>query len=303
MGTEPPLCLLCGKALRLLYPSNVPRGAKIQQDEVACTSHYLSLHDDIYICDACGLARSATSVSGDELAELYRGVEDPAYLVSEEERRASFREALQEIERYLPPAESKRRLLEIGSAVGLFLDEAHKMSWEATGIEPSRWASDQARSRGLDVHAGTLEDYDPHGRTFDAVALWDVLEHLTDPIAALRRVAQLLVPGGILAFTTVNIGGVGARLFRGRWPWFMRMHLHYFTSQSLRELVQQEGFTPLKVTTQPKVLKLGYILERARGLFGPLARGGGWTVERLGLAHYPVKVNLGDILLVVARKE
>ena len=60
------------------------------------------------------------------------------------------------------------------------------MSWEATGIEPSRWASDQARSRGLDVHAGTLEDYDPHGRTFDAVALWDVLEHLTDPVAALR---------------------------------------------------------------------------------------------------------------------
>ena len=166
-----------------------------------------------------------------------------------------------------------------------------------------RWASDQARSRGLDVHAGTLEDYDPQGRTFDAVALWDVLEHLSDPVAALRRVAQLLVPGGILAFTTINIGSVGARLFRGRWPWFMRMHLHYFTSQSLRELVRQEGFAPLKVTTQPKVLQLGYILERARGLFGPLARGGGWTVERLGLAHYPVKVNLGDILLVVARKE
>ena len=299
-GTETPACLLCGGPLRLLYPSNVPRGTAIQRDEVACTSPYLSLYDDILTCDACGLARSVPTIDSEELAALYGAVEDPDYLVSEKERRASFQEALEKMERYL--SKRKGSVLEIGSAVGLFLEEARDKGWMATGIEPSRWASDEARGRGLDVFTGTLEGYDPKGKTFDAVVLWDVLEHLPDPVAALRRIGELLEPGGLVAFTTVNIGGMGARLLRSRWPWFMRMHLHYFTSRSLRELVRREGFEALHVATQPKVLKLGYVLERARGLFGPLATAGRWTAERLRLAGYPVKVDLGDILLVVARK-
>ena len=299
-GTDPPVCLLCGGPLRLLYPSNVPRGRAIEQNEVACTSSHLSLHDDILICDPCGLARSVPTIASAELAALYGAVEDPDYLVSEEERRASFREALTEMERYLP--QGKVEVLEIGSAVGLFLEEARAKGWEATGIEPSRWASERARGRGLDVLTGTLEDYDPKGKTFDAVVLWDVLEHLPDPVAALRRIGELLRPEGLVAFTTVNIGGLGARLFRRRWPWFMRMHLHYFTSRSLRALVKREGFEPLHVATQRKVLKLRYVLERARGLFGPLASAGRWVVERLRLANRSVRIDLGDILLVVARK-
>ncbi len=258
----------------------MPLGSAIQRDEVACTSSYLSLYDDILICDACGLARSVPTINSEELAALYGAVEDPDYLVSEEERRASFREALEEMERYL----SKGSVLEIGSAVGLFLEEARNKGWEATGIEPSRWASDEARNRGLDVFTGTLEDYDPKGKTFDAVVLWDVLEHLPDPVAAPRRIGELLEPGGLVAFTTVNIGGMGARLLRSRWPWFMRMHLHYFTSRSLRELVRREGFEALHVATQPKVLKLGYVLERARGSLRPPGDGrtldGGATSSR-----------------------
>jgi SAM-dependent methyltransferase len=277
----------------------VPQGRAIEQDEVACTSSHLSLHDDILICDPCGLARSVPTIASDELAALYGAVEDPSYLVSEDERRASFREALTEMEGYLP---GRGRVLEIGSAVGLFLEEARDKGWEATGIEPSRWASERARSRGLDVFTGTLEGYDPKGKMFDAVVLWDVLEHLPDPVAALRRIGELLRPEGLVAFTTVNIGGLGARLFKRRWPWFMRMHLHYFTSKSLRALVQREGFEPLRIATQPKVLKLGYVLERARGLFGPLATAGRWTAERLRLAEHSVTIDLGDILLVVARK-
>jgi len=278
----------------------VPHGSAIERGEVACTSSHLALHDDILLCDACGLARSVPTVDSEELAGLYGEVEDPAYLVSEEERRASFRDGLQEIERHLPAG--KRSVLEIGSAVGLFLEEARDKGWEATGIEPSRWASERARGRGLDVVTGTLEDFDANGKTFDAVVLWDVLEHLPDPVAAVRRIGALLRPGGVIALTTVNIGGLGARVFRSRWPWFMRMHLHYFTPNSLRELVRREGFEALEIVTQPKVLKLGYVLERARGLFGPLATAGSWLAARLRLADYPVKIDLGDILLVVARK-
>jgi 2-polyprenyl-3-methyl-5-hydroxy-6-metoxy-1,4-benzoquinol methylase len=292
---------LCGERTRLLYPSNVPRGAPIEKGELACTSPHLAVHDDIYFCRDCGLARSVPPVDAEEIEALYRDVEDPEYFASESERRESFRAALARIESLglvRPPG----RLLEIGSSVGLFLEEARRAGWEAHGIEPSRWAAESARARGLSVFNGTLSEFVPEGGPFDLVVSWDVWEHLEDPIAALRSAYALLRPGGLFVFTTVNLGGLGRKLFRGRWPWFMRMHLHYFTRESLTRMVRSSGFEVLSTKTEAKTLKLGYVLDRARSFLGPLAAFARALASTMGLVDRPVRIDLGDILLVEARK-
>ena len=299
---NPPTCLLCGGPTTLLYPSNIPEGEAIRREEVACTSPHLAAYDDIYECRGCRLARSAPPVGKGEIEDLYRQVEDPAYFASEEERRASFRRDLEEIERVRGIDRPPGRLLEVGCSVGLFLDEARRRGWKATGIEPGEWAAEQARSIGLQVHTGTLEDFEPDGAPFDLVASWDVLEHLHDPAADLRRMHALLRPGGLLALTTVNYASLGRKIFRRRWPWFMRMHLHYFTRESLSTLVEKQGFEVEGVSTQPKVLKLGYVLERAEGLFGPFARLAGAVARGTSLSDLAVKIDLGDILFVIARR-
>jgi 2-polyprenyl-3-methyl-5-hydroxy-6-metoxy-1,4-benzoquinol methylase len=222
-------------------------------------------------------------------------VEDPEYFASEEERRASFREALS---RLGPPG----RLLEIGSSVGLFLDEARRAGWSAIGIEPSRWAAESARARGLTVFNGTLEEFASEEEPFDVVVSWDVWEHLEDPQAALRRAHSLLKPGGLLVFTTVNLGGLGRKLFRGRWPWFMRMHLHYFTRGSLTRMVKESGFESVSTSTEAKTLKLGYVLDRARSFLGPAASVARSLASLFGVVERPVRIDLGDILRVEARK-
>ena len=294
-----PRCLLCGGPTTLLYPSNIPSGEAIRHEEVACTSPHLAVYDDIFECRGCRLARSAPPAGKEEIEDLYRQVEDPAYFASEEERRASFRRDLEELERL---NKGPGRVLEVGCAVGLFLDEAQRRGWKAMGIEPGEWASAQGRSVGLQVHTGTLEDFDHDGRPFDLVASWDVLEHLHDPVGDLHRMHALLKPGGLLAITTVNYASLGRKLFRRRWPWFMRMHLHYFTRESLATMVEKQGFTLESVTTQPKVLKLGYVLERAEGLFGVLARMCGAVARWTSLADVAVKIDLGDILFLIARR-
>ena len=299
--SEAPPCLLCGEPTRLLYPSNVPRDAPIARGELACTSPYLAVHDDIYFCRDCGLARSRPPVNLEDIEDLYRDVEDPEYFASELERRDSFRAALARLES-LGPRGSRGRLLEIGSSVGLFLDEARQRGWDAFGIEPSRWAAESARAHGLSVFNGTLEEFVPNGGLFDVVVSWDVWEHLEDPVAAMRRAYELLSPGGLFVFTTVNLGGLGRRLFRSRWPWFMRMHLHYFTRESLTRLVRSSGFELLSTSTEAKTLKLGYVLDRARSFLGPVASVARALASTFGVVDRPVRIDLGDILLVEARK-
>jgi 2-polyprenyl-3-methyl-5-hydroxy-6-metoxy-1,4-benzoquinol methylase len=305
--SEAPTCLLCGEPTRLLYPSNVPPDLPIARGELACTSPYLAVHDDIYFCRDCGLARSRPPIDVEGIENLYRDVEDPEYFASETERRISFRAALSRIERLGPPRPPghkghKGSLLEIGSSVGLFLDEARREGWDALGIEPSRWAAESARARGLSVFNGTLEEFAPEGGPFDVVVSWDVWEHLEDPVSAMRRAYELLRPGGIFVFTTVNLGGLGRKLFRGRWPWFMRMHLHYFTRDSLTRLLRGTGFEVLSTSTEAKTLKLGYVLDRARSFLGPLASLARGLASTFRVADRPVRIDLGDILLVEARK-
>ena len=297
---EAPRCLLCDNPTRLLYPSNVPKGLRIESSEVACTSPNLSVHDDIFVCRRCGLGRSVPPEEDSSLEELYRHVEDPAYFASEPERRGEFRRVLRDIEQRRGAAPGT--LLEIGCSVGLFLDEAHQCGWQVVGIEPSRWAAEKAKSLGLEVFNGMLEEFDSEGQRFDVVASWDVWEHLLDPVGALVRAHHLLQPGGLLVVSTVNMGGMHAKILRGRWPWFMRMHLHYFTRSSLAQMVGRAGFEVLSISTQRKKLKLGYLIERAQGLLGPLGAGAGALVARVGLADLPVRIDLGDIILVEAKK-
>lgn len=299
-ASEAPPCLLCGAPTELLFPSNVQNGTRIASDELACTSPYLSVHDDIFTCRPCGLGRSIPPEDISELEGLYRDVHDAEYLTSQSERRADFRRGLEDIERY--PFVTKGSLLEIGSSLGLFLEEARNRGWDVRGIEPSRWATEQASARGLEVFNGMLDEFDAEGRLFDVIASWDVWEHLRDPVAALDRAHALLKPDGLLVLTTVNMGGITAKLLRGRWPWFMRMHLHYFTRRSIEEMVRRAGFEVLRTSTQSKTLKLGYLLRRAQTMLGPFGSGAHALARWLRLVERPVRVDLGDILLVEARK-
>ena len=82
----------------------------------------------------------------------------------------------------------------------------------------------------------------------------------------------------------------------------MRMHLHYFTRKSLAVMVRQAGFEVLRLTTQLKTLKLGYVLRRARSLLGPVGDGAHTLVGWLGQLDRSVCIDLGDILLIQARK-
>ena len=94
----------------------------------------------------------------------------------------------------------------------------HRRGWEAYGIEPNRaLARGLSESRGLPVHAGTLDDLPANWGQFDAITLFHVIEHVPDPRTTLRKVATLLRPGGALLIVTPNVASIEHRLFGQYW--------------------------------------------------------------------------------------
>jgi ubiquinone/menaquinone biosynthesis C-methylase UbiE len=195
-----------------------------------------------------------------------------------------------------------RQLLDVGAYTGVFVDIAARHGWDAWGIEPSLWAVDLARQEGLQMVGGTLEDSTFEDSSFDVVTMWDVIEHVANPMATMHAAYRVLKPGGFLVVHTMDLGSPFARLMGKRWPWFMEMHLFYFTRQTMRLMLEKAHFEVVWMGAQGRYLQAGYLASRVTALSPLLGRPLEWLMTALKLRKIPLRVNLGDLFTTYARK-
>ena len=289
-------CVLCGaEEQQLIYPASV--SGKALAGEFRCTSDAVSKHDDILACARCGMVSSQPTLATEEILERYSEVVDEDYFSEEEARRELFNWVLDVMRGYVVRGD---RLLEVGSNVGLFLDTARTRGWHARGIEPSKWAVQVGRERfQVELEQQVLEQLDLPPASADAVVLLDVLEHLQDPLDALKRLRPLVDDEGVLILSTVNFAGLHARLRGENWPWLIRPHLHYFTPPTLRALLRNAGFRVVEWSLVPRSFHLSYLANRARSNLGVLGEA---SARLSNLVDVKLPVGwLGDVVLVVAR--
>jgi SAM-dependent methyltransferase len=151
---------------------------------------------------------------------------------------------------------SPRALLDIGSHAGRFLHLAAQAGWQAEGTEINpRTAAYAAERTGATVHRVRAEDVDGLGRTFQAVTLTDVLEHIPEPLAMLATARRVLADGGWLSIK-VPCGPVQVlkETWRARLQHGYRatiadnlVHVSHFSPRSLRLALERTGFTEIAV--------------------------------------------------------
>ncbi len=215
-------------------------------------------------CATCRLVRQDPPADAP-----YEDAEDPDYLAEQPGLRATFAQTVDLIGRYRPPP---GRFLDIGCGPGLLVEEAAARGWDAFGIELSGWAVAEAKGRGLDVRQVTLDDLDEPVGSIDAASLADVIEHVPDPAGMMRRLYDLLSPGGVVFCATPNVESVVARVLR-RWWWsVLPGHLYLFSAATLRRLMRDAGFEVLETTTHPKTFSVDYYLGRLVGYSSSLSR-------------------------------
>ncbi len=265
---------------------------------VACTSLDHGAFGQIVACNRCGIRFRSPREDDATILSHYASVEDTVYLENEPARAVTFARALDRLEQHVPV---RGPLLDVGCYTGVFLDVAAARGWPVTGVEPSRWAAEAARGKGHEVHDGTLATTPLPREHFSVVTMWDALEHYTDPVSELRRARAVTRTGGYLVLTTMRIDALVVRLLRRRWPWYMRMHLSYFTPETVERALTLAGWRLTHLHGYSHVVTWDYLLLKL-GTYAPRAgRVLRRSLGRLRLSGRTVSIDLGDFMTVYAR--
>ena len=141
-------------------------------------------------------------------------------------------------------------LLEIGCGNGDFLHGMRELGWNVAGVELDAQSVAIARKRGLDVYHGTVENILLPKSSFSAIVMNHVIEHLIDPLSALKACYDLLRPGGQIIITTPNPASLGHRLFKSNWRGLEPpRHIHLFCPASARLCIEKAGFVNYSIRT------------------------------------------------------
>jgi SAM-dependent methyltransferase len=293
------ICPICqGAALRIF----IKGAGQILDSSSLGSSRAAVSHETILRCQSCGFGFLESRLSERHLAELYSNLDHKVY---EAEADGRARTAIQHF-KIVRRTVASGTLLDVGCSSGAFLRICSANGFHVTGVEPAKEFAARAQAllkgRG-EVFCATLQDAPLENSIFDVVTLWDVLEHVTEPIDFLRTCGALLKPGGYLFLNVPDLASVQATILGRKWPLLLPEHLNYFTRQSLKIGVRKAGFEILRFGTRPAFFSIGYVLDRLAQHNIPGMRLGKRAAKRLGLDRIIVPVMLGEIYGVCSATE
>lgn len=165
----------------------------------------------------------------------------------------------------LPPCKPGK-FLEIGCASGSFLHRMTLQGWSVFGIEPDSTSAEFARQRGYSVYLGPVETAPTPDEQFDLIAGWMVLEHLHDPIQALKNLAAWSHQDSWLALSVPNAGSLEFQLFKTNWYALqVPSHLYHYTPTTIKKVLKAGGWQVERIFHQRVisnlVVSLGYAMQ------------------------------------------
>jgi len=133
-------------------------------------------------------------------------------------------------------------ILDLGAGIGAFLNTMKKKGWEITGIEPDAGARQQAKNLfNIKLNETNALNELPE-KSFDAVTLWHVLEHVHQLHTYVEKLRSLLKPNGKLFVAVPNYKSEDSSIYKLYWAAYdVPRHLYHFTPRSINSLMQQHG--------------------------------------------------------------
>ncbi|SVD92673.1 uncharacterized protein METZ01_LOCUS445527, partial [marine metagenome] len=229
---------------------------------------------------------------------------DPSFVSQNSQRIHTFRKVFKrwlKKEKITPSPEKK--LLDIGCAGGAFLKVANDLDFQVVGVEPSSYLCDFGQKKyNLDLRPGILQDQRFNDNEFDIISMWDVIEHLDQPGKVLEEIHRILKPDGKLIINYPEYDSWPRKLLGYKWPFFLSVHLYYFTPKTMCHLLKNYGFRTKHCEPYLQTLELGYVLKRAGQIYTPFK----WVervIKSIGLGRVPITYYIGQTLVTAVKRD
>lgn len=291
-------CNLCGsEEYKVLIE---PKITDFDPGEVLTASKGVRGTQRIVQCLECGLAYVNPRINAGIIADSYKDSVDEVYIQGAAGRAHTFRQCVKKINRWRKPP---GRLLDIGCAAGFFVHEAAGQGWDAVGIEPSKWLVDWGKKNLKEkLYNGTLRQGNFKDREFDVLTMWDVLEHVSDPLKELEECRRILKKDGMLVINYPDFGSLLARMAGSRWWFLLSNHLYYFTPATMKKYLEKAGFEVKSFSMHWQTLPLGYLTKIFSIYSKGLSRFSERVLRALRMDRIPIPYYAAQTNVIAVRK-
>lgn len=250
-GTYP--CPICAQE------GNISREFKRRQDEVL----------NLMGCPGCGCEYLAPQPSSSWLSEEYHRYYERRFSSVERPKDLFFDELLTGLNRDF----SDKKVLDIGAAEGdlIFALTNRWPAVDAYAIEGNPEAGMYFDRLPCTYYNTDIADWlkEGHQKHFDYIFLFDLLEHVRDPVGIVRDLAQKhLLPGGLMVGTFPSVSSLSKKVLGRLWFQYKVEHLFYFSDRAVTRLEEAGGMQRVALREVFKKLPMDYFLS-VGAEFGP----------------------------------
>ena len=158
------------------------------------------------------------------------------------------------------------KVIDVGCAAGEFVFYV-KNDFDIYGCDFSESAIKLAKIRNIEMEnkfwVGSAENIKSENMKYDAICLWDVIEHVYDPKLVISQLMELLDDEGCIIISTPNIGAFFSKLMKKKWPFMTPPeHVGFFSHKSMKFLAKKCNYKIVYWSSKGKWANLGFILYK-----------------------------------------
>ena len=229
-----------------LYKSIIDSGCKICRSNKNVQVYNLTKYQ-LRRCKDCGFVYNPKRKTLRDAYAYYANYYNDNNLSPNWTTEKRYKMLLQDFNRYRLTG----KILDVGCGSGHFLKVAYEMGWKVYGTEISASSINYlSKFRYLNIYAGDLPSLQLPAASFDVVTMFELIEHVLEPVKYINEVFRILRPGGTLYITTPNFNALTRWLIGQKWRVICEEHLNYFTKTTLQSLLRNIGFSKIQIKTE-----------------------------------------------------
>ncbi len=277
---------------------------------------------DIWYCGNCKVSFAWPQPTWNELLDTYnkeyfqnaaltgsdiKGVYGYAdYFTEKQLNIKRFVKILTKIEKFLPENSNRKKLHDFGCGLGSFLNLAKERSFSVSGFECNDYAVNYIKEnyQFRVENEKSLTSLISSNEKYDVITMFDVIEHLHDPIGEIENAFKLLRKNGLLVISTTDFDNFLPRIMGRKFEDYRRVqeHLFFFTKKYLHKILEISGFSVLTSHSHGTTFIISNLLDRIAGKELSKSTETSSVMKLIGLSNITIPVNLGIKFVTYARR-